>query len=553
MALIYPKQPSAGTKSNAERKVFYALKELLSDEYTVLHSLPVYKRSGKNSPLEDGEIDFLILHPSKGMLGIEVKGGGIEVNSETGLWFSTDFQDVKNPIKNPYEQIKSHIHTLGKEVAKNTDLFRFSFPYGHAVWFPDIDLKDISLGMSIELKGITLDASALKRAPDAISQLFRNSIGLEPRKIPGPEGVKEFRKFYAPSRKISVNLSRKISMEKEEMYEATRSQYKILTYIERHNRAAISGAAGSGKTFLAVEKARRIIEKDPAKKVLIVCYNKVLAQFLRSIIPFPNQIDVFHYHGLCIDFCRKAKINIPTPDPHAKLDNFFENELSDCLLDSLENIEERYNALIIDEGQDFHQCWWLPLQELLDDPNEGMFYIFFDDNQAIYRKKSNYPLDSLPFSLNENCRNTKQIHLEVMKYYQGDLQPQSVGPEGCPPEHIIITSEIEERDKLSEILQKLLKIEKVSPLEIIVLTPRKEEQSKWKSGDILANYKVTWNVVEPGRESKILCSTIHSFKGLESSIVILTETKSIWDAQRKELLYVATSRANSRLIIFDQR
>jgi len=77
MARMYPDHPLGDTKSNAERKVFYALKDTLSNDYMVLHSVPIYRRPKKNGPLLDGEIDFLILHSDKGMIAIEVKGGAL--------------------------------------------------------------------------------------------------------------------------------------------------------------------------------------------------------------------------------------------------------------------------------------------------------------------------------------------------------------------------------------------------------------------------------------------------------------------------------------------
>jgi len=106
MAQMFPEHPLAETKSNAEGKVFYALKDLLPSEYTVLHSVPVYRKMKRDDRLLDGELDFLLLHPEKGMIVIEVKGGGIELENKTGKWFSISFDGSKHTIKDPYEQGK---------------------------------------------------------------------------------------------------------------------------------------------------------------------------------------------------------------------------------------------------------------------------------------------------------------------------------------------------------------------------------------------------------------------------------------------------------------
>ena len=551
MAKMYPSRPQKDTESNAERKVFYSLKDLLSDDYTVIHSLSVYKKSNRNSPLHDGEIDFLIIHPDKGMLALEVKGGGVEIDSAAGEWYSTDYRGIRHRIKNPYEQSKKHIHTLAREIENHAELRRFCFPFGHAVWFPDLDLTGKNLGMSSQLKNITMDATDLSRVSNAIPQVFRNAIGENPRKVPTVEGVKVFQKFYAPSRTIQINMSSKIATEKKEFFEATKSQYKILSLLARFRRVSISGAAGCGKTFLALEKARRIVEEDSDKKVLIVCFNNVLAKVLRKMNPEVNQIDVFHFHGLCTEFCRKANFDIPEPDPHGDKGSFFRNELPDCLIDALGEIDDRYDALIVDEGQDFSDSWWLPLQEVLEEPEEGMFYIFFDDNQKIYGDVLQLPFGCEPsISLDENCRNSKCIHNESMKYYKGVSKPYAIGPEGRSPELIKLKNDETEYELVDKITADLLKTEKMTPDDITILTPRHQTKSVWNGNIVLSNRRVTWDINQRGN-GKIFCSTIHAFKGLESPVIIITELASIFSSQREELMYVATTRANSHLVIID--
>jgi len=548
MAKMYPRTPDEGTESNAERKVFYALKDLLSDDYTVIHSLSVYQKISRKGPLRDGEIDFLIIHPEKGMLAIEVKGGGIEIDSEAGEWFSTDYHGVKNQIKNPYEQSKKHIYTLSREIENHEDLRRFNYPFGHAVWFPDLDLTNQNLGLSLQLQNITFGKTDITRIVNAIPQMFRNALGEKPKKVPTTEGVEELIRFYAPSRKISITLSSKIENEKEVLFEATKSQYKILSLIERFPRVSISGAAGCGKTFIALEKARRISESDPEKKVLLVCFNRALAQSLQQMNPSHGQIDIFHFHGLCTEFCKRAHFDIPKPDPHGDPKVFFRNELPDCLLDSLEEVADRYDALIVDEGQDFQDNWWLPLQELLNDPEEGMFYIFFDDNQKIYCEKIELPFGDPPLSLNENCRNTQLIHSEAMKYYSGLVKPSATGPQGREPQFIKLIDGVPEAECVDSIITNLLKKEQVLPENITVLTPRKNGLSIWNSNTVFAKRRITWDITKR-RDNKIFCSTIHAFKGLESPVVIVTELAAILPAQRNELMYIATTRANSHLII----
>jgi len=550
MANVFSTFSIKETKSNAERKVFYALKDLLPGDYTIIHSLPVYKKSSRKGPLKDGEIDFLILHPDKGMIALEVKGGGIQIDPVTGNWYSINYYGEKNSIKNPYEQAKNHIHTLSYEIKNHERLRKFKFPFGHAVWFPDIDLTGRQLGVSTHLKGITLCSKDLDRTPNAISQLFNNTIGINPRTCPSKEGVKEFIKFYTPSKKIVISLSSKISTEKEKIFEATESQYNVLSLIERFNRVSISGSAGCGKTFLALEKARRIAENNRNKKVVIVCFNKTLSMYLKQLNPNPGQIDIFHFHGLCIEYCKKANLEVPFPDPTVKKDFFFKKILPDCLLDALDQTDFRYDALIVDEGQDFLNDWWLPLQEILNEPEEDMFYLFFDDNQLLYGNTIELPLDNPPISLSENCRNTKCIHSESMKYYKGLVESRATGPQGRDPEIVKPDNHASEIECVDKIINDLIKKDKIFPGDITILTPIQKVKSIWNNEKALSKYKMSWDYSKRDKNT-IFCSTIYAYKGLESPVIILTELKAIFPSKVNELMYIATTRANSHLIVIN--
>ena len=409
MGKIFPDHPLKNTKSNAERKVFYSLKDLLSDEYTILHSVPVYRRSSKGSRLVDGELDFLLIHPDKGFIVIEVKGGGILRDSFTGQWKSVGADGQEHNIKDPYEQGKEYSFAILGDLKKQNTTLSFNYPVSHAAWFPDINVKGRDLGISVELSGITLDKNDLGKTATSIPSLFKTCLGDKNNLTPGIMGVKALCDYLAPSWEIRISLSSVIKAEQKIVYEATRSQYRILSLLQRHNRALICGAAGTGKTFIALEKAKRIIESNEGKKVLLVCFNVRLSEKLKELVNFTSNIDVFHFHGLCVAMCQKSNIPIPQPDPIGPPETYFKHELPEALLDALCQVDDRYDALIVDEGQDFDSSWWMPLSETLKNPNDDIFYIFYDDNQMLYNRNINFPIHKDSFFLHENCRNTKQL------------------------------------------------------------------------------------------------------------------------------------------------
>lgn len=538
MARMYPDKPLGTTASNAERKVFYALKDLLSDEYTVLHSVPVYLKENQGSKLLNGELDFLILHPEKGMLIVEVKGGGISRDASTGKWSSIDSKGELHTIKDPFEQGKKYAYAISHLVEREKSTRKYDYPFFHAVWFPDVETTGSSLGISDNLHMITLGKQDLDQTATAVPRVFRNCLG-GGSEVPGVSGIEALRLFLSPSWVLSLKLANSIEEEKQSFVEATKSQYRVLSLLQRYQRALVCGPAGSGKTFLAIEKARKICSSSPDSRVLVTCFNSNLSELIKSHLAAENRIDVFSFHKLCASFCKDAAIHIPNENT-PNMANFFATELPNLLLEALCKVGSRYDAIVVDEGQDFDPAWWPILEQCLKDPSRGLFYIFYDNNQGIYGKRQSFPISEEPFVLEENCRNTKKILALVNEFYQADISPIAIGPDGREPEFIKIEPKTSEIETLNRVIRKLVKEEKVSSRDIVILTPAVESKSILKSGLDVGGIKLSW---EPGirNDGVISCSTIHSYKGLEQPVVIVMELSSIPPEKARALKYVAYS------------
>lgn len=542
MARMFPNRLLAGTQSNAERKVFHALKDLLPESYTVFHSVPVYRRLDDGGRLADGEVDFLLAHPDKGVLLLEVKGGGISHDSASGEWMTTDIQGCRHIIKNPYEQGKGYKYALIKELRDCRLTRNFTFPTGHAVWFPDIDLTSKRLGFSTNLESITLDARALPGAEHSIDTLFETSLGTLHMATPGQAGIEALIHHLAPNWEIVPTLSAKFMDEQHQLLEATKNQYKVLSLLGRLPRALIRGCAGSGKTLLALEKARRLAADG--QSVLVVCFNKRLALWIQERFSDVKGIHTFHFHGFCAHMCREANLPLPYPDPIGDQSPYYKHTLPDSLMDALAQSDLRFDALIIDEGQDFNSAWWLPMQECLKNSNDGTFYIFFDDNQAIYNQDLEFPFREPIFSLLENCRNTKAIHRQVTRFYRGDGHPEAIGPEGEQPEFIVAMDELR---AVHDTVKRLVHTQHIRPNDIAILTPLSSQRSFLREGDMIGNIRLSWE--QTGDDGQVFCCTIHSFKGLECSVIILCELSGLHPRTQHEMLYVGMSRARHYLVV----
>jgi hypothetical protein len=545
MAKMYPNKILAGTQSNAERKVYFALQDNLPDTFTVFHSVPLLVRDPKANALLPKEIDFLVCHPSHGLLVIEVKGGGIGCDDVRGMWFSTSSDGKVHEIKNPYGQAKGALFALRDELKECGIGKRNCFPIAHAVWFPDVELGNVSLGHSANYPDITFDSTTLATPKDSVLHVLQKCQIWTAPKPPGHEGLQALVNYLSPKWQLFTRLGTTLCEEEKALFEATRSQYKVLSMLGRKSRALICGPAGSGKTFLALEKACALAKAG--NDVLLLCFNQRLAEWLRTQCVQKENISIYHYHGLCSHFCQRAGVPLPTPDPLSDPKAFFAVSLPEALLDAISATDRRFDAVIVDEGQDFESLWWISIQELLKKPTHGPLYIFYDDNQQIYSTHLEFPIKEDPFLLCENCRNTQQIHVEVMKFYRGNPDTTCLGPKGRPPQIVRVADDDEERSVVFDLINRLVKQENVPTHHIMILTPKAQGKSKWREGDRFAGFPVTWK--STGNNQVIGCSTIHAFKGLESPVVILTEMFGVDGNLLRQLEYVGYSRAKSHLIL----
>jgi len=304
--------------------------------------------------------------------------------------------------------------------------------------------------------------------------------------------------------------------------------------------------------MLAMEKARRLANEG--FQVLFTCFNKNLALWVRDHFaqdPYivNERIFVVHYHGLVWEFCHKARVALP-PVPQTTAGNvlsvYFDEVLSQKLLEAIDKFPARFDAIIADEGQDFAEMWWITLLDLLKDREQGVFYIFYDDNQRIYSREMMLPFNELPFPLNLNCRNTDKIHEQVLRFYQGDPKPRSRGPMGVEPEFVPVEPG-SEREALRRVFARLFTEERLPSKSVVILTPRSIRTSQFREGDRIGNVVLTWEW-HPG-PGQVQISPIYGFKGLESPIVILIELDKLDFATEDYLLYVALSRPRDHLIV----
>ncbi len=535
MAKMIPKRPHPDTKSRAELRLFAAFEKQLPKDYTVFHSVSWQLRNSR-SGAKDGETDFLVAHPDFGLLIVEVKGGHIRYDGLEDQWYTYDIK-----IKDPFKQGRNNKYSL-LEKLKELPYWRNRWiTVGYAAAFSDVSVKgDLRLDAPREL---ILDQSDMKELQSWMKQALTFLRGrTSQHNALEQTDVAELINTLSPSLDLPPLLSVDIESQSQEQERLTREQFMMLNFLGRRRRVAISGCAGSGKTMLAYEKARRLAEQD--FEVLLTCFNVNLAEWLHweSEETRPTNLRLTNFHRLADELVQRA--GLPTGPYNAA---YFEKILPERLVEATDRLGSQFDAIIVDEGQDFSDNWWLPLQMLLHDPDDGILYVFFDDNQNLYGGTKHLPLESAPFPLPHNCRNTQHIHRQVLPFYCSDQTPTAIGPQGHPVEHQTYSNSNELKRLLRQLLHRLVVEEEVPAWDIVILTPKARQRSQlWQLGP-LGNFQL---VDEPSNATgDIYCTTIHSFKGLESPVVILAEIDNdqIWNLE--PILYVGCSRARNHLVL----
>ena len=537
MARMYPRTLfGPDLKSAAEGKVFEALERRLDDEWEAFHSMAWVVRD-KGSGSDDGEIDFVLIHPEQGVLCIEVKGGGIECRH--GEWYGLH-DGKRERIKDPFTQAVDHTHDLRRKIGGMAAKGGGELLIGHAVAFPDISVHQLVLAPDAPPE-LIIDRNEMATIDESLARIlaFHRVAGPGPWG-PGTANAKKLREMFAPAVRIEVPMAERFLGEEEQLITLTHDQVRLLHAWGREPRMVVTGPAGSGKTMLAVERAKSLAADG--REVLFICFNRALRDHLRKVEK-GSGITFNTFHGACMALAKKAGVELSEYEQGKAPPEFFNEELPLALLSAVEKFGPRYDALFVDEAQDLHNDWLEALMATLRDPDDALVWLFMDDNQRVYDNQLDVPKQFRRYDLVHNCRNTQRIHDEVMKKYVGEIKPEPIGPEGRDVE-LHLTGD--QPAKVRELVAHLCGKEEVLPQDIVVLSSHALEKSEVGAGGC-GDYEFVKEPAALGK--KVRFSSIRAFKGLESPVVILCELEDVDDATIDQQLYVGFSRAKNHCLV----
>lgn len=561
MARMIPSVISPEIKSSAEKHIFgWFRDDPRTNSWIVLHSLGI----ANHNKVIHGETDFFVLVPNMGVFALEVKGG--RVKRQSGIWSFTDrYGKVTTKERGPFDQAWDGIFSIINGIKNNLDAAHqhlSSIFYGIGVMFPDVEYTTVGCD---EEQWQVFDCTDGSNMYDYIHRLFEGACEkwknvykteVPVNKFPSDEDVQYIADLLRGDFDKAVAISVQIKYAEEELISLTKEQYRCVDQIDDNKRALIEGGAGTGKTLIAIEEVKKAASKG--QKVALFCYNKNLGDWLEKYfedIPAslrPAYVGTFHRYMVRISKRAGITLNFAAPDELY----FYSEELPVNASIALSELREnKFDKIIIDEAQDLITSKYLDVfDKCLSGGLRRGAWTFLGDfsQQAIYNKPATSTeikelieewTSFIRFKLTVNCRNTKTICDEIT-LVTGFQPPSEVWSKvtGMPVQYITYSNRNEEKSKLIEAIKSLLDAH-ISPKNISILSPVKKESSIVSE---ITEYEI--KDYRTYGNNKLSFCTVHSFKGLENSVIILTDIETIED---KQLMYVALSRARTGLYVIE--
>ncbi|MCY6369423.1 3'-5' exonuclease [Clostridium ganghwense] len=572
MAVMIPESISAlENVTVGEKKVFKILKELLQDDYIVWFDLRVNNRYP----------DFIILAPDLGLIVLEVKDWqiGSIISADTNKFELKTMGKCSNPLK----QARDYMFNIVNELKKDKKLVdgtgkykgRLKFTYGHGVIFTKITKKSFEAS---PFKGTIEDNFIIFQ--DELKQIENScSKDILKEKLEAMFPMKfDFERLddkYINRIRGNIFKEVKLASDSEGIFKVMNLEQENYAKGLGYGHRVIRGVAGSGKTVILTCRAKYLMEVHKDWNIMVLCYNKTLAAFLREAINGNNKdtnVEIIHMHGWINKISKELGFST------ALYDNQVTGNISKITDEMLEKLN-KYDAILIDEGQDLEEEWLKFIVKNLRDPEHSHLLLASDGAQNLYSRK--YTLKSVGIKavgrtiiMRENYRNTKEI-LDFANgiLLDGDNKKSSNADEN---DFIIEAKSILRRgsiskvtetkrfdDEIEKIIDQIIELNKdgVNYREIAILYPygkylgteyvkTVEDALKKKSIPYVCINKAVNRANFKLNKNEVKISTIYSAKGLDFKAVFICGINQglmkSYD-ESKKLLYVGMTRARDIL------
>ena len=521
-ARVLPAQPTY--ESPAERLFAESLRDQLPDEAVLVCGQRFTDRK------EDREADVIVAWPGFGIAVIEVKGGSVSLRD--GEWRQHG-GGIDKRIR-PVEQAKVCKYLLRAYLRKDRRWTAGDPRMVHLVGLPTTTLP-ADFAAPDAPRWLVLDRTDLPQAAGRIAAALRRLE--QDRPAPTAEEVDRLVECLQGVGIPQQDLIAALHEREAECDLLTRDQARVLDMLEGNARVEIRGGAGSGKTWLALEKARRLTAEG--QRVAVMCYSRGLAEFLtRRVATWPAR-DQPAYVGTFHNLGSEWGVPAGSDDDSPYWEELLPREMV-ALAGGLP-VGERFDAIVVDEAQDFAESWWPAVVAALRSPDDGALYVFADEGQRVFARQGRPTVALTPINLTENLRNTKQIAGTFGSLTTSQMKNR--GGNGVPVRFVPCAT-ADARDAADDAIEALL--DEGWPYEAVALltTHRRhpEQEARQQEGQ-----DAYWRSFWDGED--VFYGHVLGFKGLERPAVVLAVNGFRDEARAREMLYVGLSRARDLLVV----
>jgi len=527
---LIPEHPKFETAT--EREVWEALRAELGPDDVLMANLRL------SDEVKDHEADIVAIIGGVGVVVIEVKGGSVGV--VRGQWRQSG--NDKRTF-DPVDQARTAKYAIRQYVESDprwSGSSRRRIRWAHSVALPNTELHD-DFSMpdcprwAVHGKGDIADLAG--RLHDVV-------VMQETKNVPPSAGDVDLIVEILNGRHLPVlDISADAQARAAEVDRLTLEQATLLQVTRLLKRVEVRGGAGSGKTVLALTQARQLSRGHgghKAQRVALICYSLGLAAYFRRVVETwdrknrPAFVGTFHALGR----------SWGAPDGSRNDSNFWEVELPAMMKDLAAGLPDgkKFDAIIVDEAQDFADSWWAPIMGALKDQETGGLFVYSDENQRIFQRFGGPPVPLVPLILDHNLRNTKQIGEAF-----NPLAPMRMHLKGGDgPEVEFVCSAAEDAvDIADEQVDRLLAAGWKSHEVMLLTTGRRHpvQIERGSESDPAGYWRSFWD------EDDVFYGHVLGCKGLERQAVVLCVNESKAVDRSRERLYVGLSRATDQLIV----
>ncbi len=522
----YPERPRF--KNGAEERVWKAFRAKLRECDVLLHGVVLCGRDG------DWETDLVVLMP-EGFATVEVKGG--QVRFEGGEYVQVGA--LGRHAIDLADQAKSEKYLVRRYLK---DHRRWPGPpprMVHLVALPDTaQPEDEDLGPGLP-RYLVIAKGEERDAMGRIYDLLVGKLENQPQTPPGAAGVEAAVDILAGRGDSQAEVAA-LRLVREELVERlTQEQHTVLSMARRLPRYQVVGGPGTGKTFLAVEQARRWAAAG--ERVAFVAYSRGLTSWVERLVSswpddLRSRLDVTTFHALGYRWGAVASEAAQQPEWDVEIPQRMAVLAAD--LDD----EHRYDAIVVDEGQDFGALWWAPLLAAYRSPASQHLAVFSDAAQQVFGREGGDGLGLPVLTLDENLRNSGPISAAVNLLLP---EAMTVLGGGGPAVRFVPCSSEDAVAAADDEAERLLG-EGWAPSDLALLTTHHRHPVQVELVDAHGR-EGYWDTLWDG--DQFFYATVPGFKGLERPAIVLAVDGFRDDATARETLLVGMSRARDQLVV----